>query len=600
VRIYRTRLALCLFLTSQCFGQAWSGILTTARAADWTYAGIPGGVPSGSWANCVTAACNTAFASPSVANVKTACAGAPNNTVVRIPAGTFTWSTSVFCTRSNIALRGAGPQQTFITLGAGASIYMSSQGSGGQGPYPTGVGHTNWTGGLAQGSTVLTVASTTNVSAGQTVILTQQNASYVFPDGVEGTCISGNSCGVDVTGNQFNGAEAWAQIQEVSIVSVDSSTQITIAAPGVGFTASAGLSPVLFFWNTPHNAQFDGVENMTVNVSDNDHAISLPFCDYCWVKNVALTNATNRGSIFFYFGYRDEVRDSYVGGDTGLGHPTQYGIEFLETTFGKIENDILMDITDPIMTEGSYGTVLGYNYMRRILADNMFTSATHHLSHAFGQLWEGNVGGNLQYDNSWGSSSQNTAFRNYINGHDLNSTNFRRPIQVNAHNRYMNLVGNVLGDPTYHVAYVCDQTHLLGSDNFIYDIGFWDACSTIDGTNPYDTVSESSLMRWGNWDAVTYCTNGGHSGTACGATGSNGIRFCTGSGAGNAACTADETASADATFPGLASPGTSFPASFYNNTAGRSASKRCQTFDLRHVFQGIRSIKHALSSPQSL
>jgi hypothetical protein len=60
-------------------------------------------------------------------------------------------------------------------------------------------------------------------------------------------------------------------------------------------------------------------------------------------------------------------------------------------------------------------------------------------------------------------------------------------------------------------------------------------------------------MKWGNWDAATYLSNGN----------TNGIRYCTGSGAGNPACLASETASSDPTFPALASPGTTFPASFY-------------------------------------
>ena len=34
------------------FGQAWSGVLAPSRATDWTSAGIPGGIPSGSWTQC--------------------------------------------------------------------------------------------------------------------------------------------------------------------------------------------------------------------------------------------------------------------------------------------------------------------------------------------------------------------------------------------------------------------------------------------------------------------------------------------------------------------------------------------------------------------
>jgi hypothetical protein len=470
------------------------------------------------------------------------------------------------CNRGNVVLRGAGPTQTKVNIGSGANILMGGPGSGGQGSYPTGIGTTSWTGGLTQGSTVLTVASTTGMSAGQTVILTQQNASYVYTTGVEGDCLSGNSCGVNVSGLTFNGSAVWAQIQEVSITNVNSgASQITIAAPGTAFTYQSGLSPVVFYWNTPNNAQYAGIENMTVSLSGNndDHVLSLPFCDYCWVQNVAFTGAVGRGDIFFYFGYRDEADNNYIGGDTGAGHPTQYGIELLETTFAKVQNNIIVDETSPIMTEGSYGTVLGYNYLRRTVADNQFASITTHLSHAYMQLWEGNVAGTLTYDSSWGSASHMTMFRNFANGYDLNATNYRTPISIQTHNEYENVVGNIFGVPTYHTEYQCDISNISvdqSSDLYIYDLGIFDGCGNGRTIN-YDSVVESSLVRWGNWDAVTYNASGGsHHGT----------RWCTGSGTGssgadayNTACTTSETASGSPNYAGLSSPSTTLPASFY-------------------------------------
>jgi hypothetical protein len=176
-------------------------------------------------------------------------------------------------------------------------------------------------------------------------------------------------------------------------------------------------------------------------------------------------------------------------------------------------------------------------------------------------LMEGNSTSNINWDFVWGSASQNTAFRNFLWGNNPNKTNYRTPYNADAFQRYNNIVGNVLGDPTIHTQYVCDSAHPQGSDNFIYGLGWNNGC--FGGSGSYDATTETSVMRWGNWDAVTYCTNGGHAGTACGSTGTNGVRFCTGAGAGNAACTASETASSDPTFPGLASPSTTLPASFY-------------------------------------
>jgi hypothetical protein len=343
----------------------------------------------------------------------------------------------------------------------------------------------------------------------------------------------------------------------VEIQSVDSPTQITIKAPGVAYDHSSGLAAQAFYWNTngsngSGNISYAGVENMKVNANLNDYAISMPFCDYCWVKNVAVTNIARSG-VFFWWGYRDEIRDSYFSSTNTAGGPTQYGIELLATTFAKVENNILFGITAGVLPETSYGAVVSYNYVLNTAAGNQFASFEPHLAHNYLQLYEGNVVDGMNYDNSWGSSSQNTSFRNRSSGNAPNKTNFRIAWKLGAHNRYANAVGNVLGDPAFHTQYVCDNTHLQGSDNYVYEFGFWNGCPTIDSLNPYDTVVESSLMRWGNWDAVTWKGNGN----------TNGVRWCTGSGSGNPACTASETASTDPTFPGLVSPSTTLPASFY-------------------------------------
>ena len=98
------------------YGQAWSGILAPARATDWTQAGIPGGIPSASWANCTTSACSTLFGGTVTgASISAALASAPNNTVVRIPSGSYTISTAAYANRGNVVLRGAGPTQTTLT-----------------------------------------------------------------------------------------------------------------------------------------------------------------------------------------------------------------------------------------------------------------------------------------------------------------------------------------------------------------------------------------------------------------------------------------------------------------------------------------------------
>jgi len=543
-------ISVLLLFSMFSYGQAWSGILSPARATDWTQAGLPGGIPSR------TTVCTNVLTTDNTAAIQSRMNACPAGQVVKFPSGTWNLSGSIFANKG-IVLRGNGPTNTIINLSG--NILLGTNGSGNMGSYPPNLGSTNWTGGLSRGSTVLTVASTARVVAGQRIVLDQRNASYVFTFAVEGECTSGNSCGRNDNPLQFNGADSRAQAEIVEIQSVDSPTQITIKAPGVSHDYSSSLTPQVFYWNTngsegPGNITFAGVEDMKINANQNDFAISMPFCDYCWVKNVAITNIA-RTAVLFWWGSHDEVRDSYISASNTAGAPTEYGIEVIASSFTKIENNIFFGVTANLLPESSFGLVAGYNYTLNTAGGAQFGSFEPHLAHNFLQLYEGNVIDEVMYDNSWGSSSQNTSFRNRMSGHSPNKTNYRAAVKVNSQNHYMNLVGNVLGDPNYHTQYECSNNHLQSTDNYEFDLGFWNSCvNGIDGNNPYDSVTESSLMRWGNWDGVTWKTNGN----------ANGVRWCTGNGAGNPACSASETASADSSFPGLASPSTSLPASFYN------------------------------------
>lgn len=630
-------LALWSFWATPCFGQAWTGILAPSRAVDWTNAGIPGGVPSGSWTQCGS----TLSAGASTTTIQTAINNCTSNHYVLFGAGTFTLTAAIHVNASNVELRGSGPTQTTIVLN-GFNILLGN-GNGNQGSVPGGIGSTTLST-LSQGSTVLTVGSTTGMSVGQVIAITEQAPAWVFPAGISGNqnggfCLSPLNLFGCSGGSGANSAAEMVQITNVNA----GANQITIAAPGLSQTYTSGLVPTVVYWSTTGVYSNDGIKNMKVDAgtsTTSDFAIALVFCHECWAQNVAVINA-HRAGIYSLFGYRDEIRDSYVSASNGTGAPTEYGIENDRCTLTKIENNIEFGVTSPIIVETSYGVVEGYNYLLRTATDNQFPVIDTHRAHNYELLAEGNVAANVQFDNTWGSTSHSTTFRSALNGNEPNATNYRIGYNLGAQQRYINAVANVIGDPTHHTQYQCDNNNLLSSDIFEYSLGFWDQCNTIDsfsvtsftgtsgtltftnsGTNgffalqnvtlagftggntglngqnvivlaaglsnttfeaavtgsgyasgtgtvgDYDTVVESSLMRWGNWDAVTYCANGGHAGTACGATGSNGIRYCTASGVGNAACTASETANSDPTFPGLASPSTTFPSSFYNGVTG--------------------------------
>src|SRR5262245_11549849 len=101
-------LILLLMKKDDSLAQAWSGIIDSQRAVDWSTVGVVGGIPSAGWSNCTAAACNTLFGGTvTAASIGNALAACGKNQVVRIPSGSF--SVAAFnVTKSNCVLRGAG------------------------------------------------------------------------------------------------------------------------------------------------------------------------------------------------------------------------------------------------------------------------------------------------------------------------------------------------------------------------------------------------------------------------------------------------------------------------------------------------------------
>lgn len=542
--------SILLFASTPSHGQAWTGILEPARAINWTTVGIPGGIPNR------TSICATVTPSMSTSAIQSAIDNCPVGQVVSFAAGTFNIS-SIHVTKG-VTLRGQGPTQTYLNVSG--NILLGHHGDGG---YPQNGYPVNWTGGLTRGSTVLAVASTSGMSAGQTIILDQRNPAWVKTLGYNGECGSSNTCGRrDVSPWWWGGGSTRAQGQMNKIVSVDSATQITVKDP-VAYTHTSGLSPQVFRWSSSlygaGNRQGAGIENMRVFSNGNSYTIDIAWCDYCYAKNVSIIQNA-RSAIRAYWSYGFVIRDSYIS-STNTGAPTQYGFEILMSSNGLLENNIIYTVTAAIMPQASYGIVYGYNYSFNRSAllggdGNQFADGAPHLAQNSFHLFEGNSFATINWDMIWGSASHGTLFRNRLNGRHPSKTAYTRAVEISAWNRYMNVVANVLGTTGHHTVYRCKYAGDWVNTNSgaIYDIAEAHSCSGPNNANvSYDATTYSSLMRWGNWDAVTYAANGN----------TNGIRYCTASGQGNSACTESELGSGDPTFPALANPATSFPPSFY-------------------------------------
>src|SRR5712664_1446316 len=86
------------FLPGVAHAQAWSGILDPTRAIDWSTAGVPGGIPSGSWTQCgstIQASTYGNGASDATAGIQAAITACGANQFVLLSAGTFRINTKL-------------------------------------------------------------------------------------------------------------------------------------------------------------------------------------------------------------------------------------------------------------------------------------------------------------------------------------------------------------------------------------------------------------------------------------------------------------------------------------------------------------------------
>jgi hypothetical protein len=221
--------------------------------------------------------------------------------------------------------------------------------------------------------------------------------------------------------------------------------------------------------------------------------------------------------VWLYQSAHTTIRDSYFYGTQGAASES-YATDTFTGGDQLVENNIFHHVASPMMNEGNEGTVHAYNFA----IDDYYTASTqwqqassyqHGIGNAY-LLWEGNTGIALTADDIHGVSMFVTAFRNYWNGRDPaggssgGKTQSTNAIQLEAYNRYYNVVGNVLGTAGYHTRYESaasspsDPGSSSNSNVSVYALGY----SGNEGTNgfgiPNDTFAKTSMMRWGNYDTV--------------------------------------------------------------------------------------------------
>lgn len=543
--------------------QLWSGVLSSSRATDWTKAGVPGGIPSGSWTQCGPTiqayGSSGGYASPSTiinalnhtGSGYTSCG--PNQYVL-LGSGDFYLNAAIRSVGvSNQELRGSGPTQTRLHFSSGSTC------SGGRGPClisfessdgtyaspTTNVG--NWTGGYAQGSNSITLSSGASITPNSTMIVLDQCDTGYSGSSCSGSATdNGNyfSCedaynAGNGTGCSFNAAlnSARPHRGQQEMVEVSSCNP---ACGGSGAT-TVTITPALRHpnWSGNQTPQFwliqparnVGVTNLLVdgsatNYSDNVGGVAFNNDAYFWVQNVAIENMPNV-TLYVAQSIHGDIEHNYLY-NSGQSNPNSdnSGINYFGSN-NLIANNIIHNAHIGVIGNGSVsGNVVAYNYIVNAFSGNSILVGNIWPAHSNGadyNLYEGNVGTMYNTDQTHGNGLMNTLYRNFFTGWEscangnCGSNNKKTDdlfaILQLGYNRYANFVGNILGTPgvstTYN--YTNPEYYFSGpGTGYVWSMGSGNQANPsggyAGGPIPVDPLTASSALRWGNWDATNNST----------------------------------------------------------------------------------------------
>lgn len=437
--------ALAAFFCPALLCQAWEPFLDPGRAIDWSAVGV-GGIPPR------TTNCAKLTPQADVNKINAALATCPAGQTVLLEPGTYTIAGTIHIP-ANVTLRGAGADQTILNA-SGSGEAVIAMGSGGVPFRPVAI-----TGGTQGESSAIELYSAAGIAPGTFLAIAERNdPAYVTSAGSGGNC---NWCDGGWT---RDGGMARGQIVAVTAVS----------------GATATISPALFgrYTHEPVAVPFDmaasfaGVEDLQVHANNTgyDTNFKLAMCAYCWIKGVE-SNYADGDHVDVLWGFHDEIRDSYFSNayrHSPGAHDSDIDLA-LKTTASLVENNIVERTHDSVMLEwGAAGNVIAYNYMMGEFdagsPNVVMGSVDFHGAHPQFNLIEGNVLGSIYADSVWGSSSETTAFRNWVvgtsrvcipltgrgsvncsgaNGHFAFQA--ARAVQLSYVATRNNLVGNVLG-----------------------------------------------------------------------------------------------------------------------------------------------------------
>lgn len=488
-------------------------LLNSTRVADWTLTGA-GAIPAR------TTICTTLNPGATPAQINTAISNCPSGQTVKLNAGTYNLSSGIMM-KSNVTLRGAGPDSTFLVFtGSIGCGYAGSIcfGDGGYNDTDSPSNLANWTAGYSQGATTITIGANVTGSAKPVI------GNLIYLDQLNDTAETGNvyncartpectQAGVGGSGQAHgtNSNRGQFQIQTVTAISSGACPCTVTISPGLFMPNWRSNRTPQAWWTGMAPGSGMGLEDLSINQTNNQSQMGVVFFSAkdSWVKNIrsftsTLSNsgANNLRHFRVFQSKGITIRDSYIFGRRDID---DYGVNCYYCSNLLVENTIFQRAGTPIVNEAGVGNVFAYNYT----INNYWGSQTPQewaqgsfYSHAVGDnywLIEGNDGFGITLENYFGQANFITGFRNRLYGYEGSLINQTVPVFNYAFSRYNNYIGNILGTAGYHNKYESNPSNLSNCDRSIFALGLGQNCGPEVADNPFTVTT---LMRWGNWDVV--------------------------------------------------------------------------------------------------
>ena len=503
-------------------GSAAGAIIPVDRMADWTAAGVPGGIPQ------KTAVCATVTDMTTLLAAINAC---PAGGVVHVPAGTYALPGGIPSpSHGGLVLRGDGPGNTIFTLASGTAFNV------GNADWPPPAATIPVTAGATRASNAITVDSTAATAAhaafqvgGFIRVEAGQNPPFVHNIGVS---------------SYDNGFSATVRVTALT------ATTVTFDPP-LPFDFSPYQPSVALLTILPMTGI--GFEDFTIDLAGGGaYGIQLSQVWGSWIQNVEIKHSSNH-ILSLYAVLKSEIRHCYFH-DTVTSGPDTEGLDFYrDSAWNLIEDNIVynaggIDIGD--WEGGDIGNVIAYNYAYATATPSATVAGydidVNHGSNNPFNLLEGNIAGGMISDGYFGSTSYDTLFRNWLTVTHPTAPNNLAAVKLKHFSTYFNVVGNVLGTPAFPTTGAIDGNGFATGGFFeapqqagyddgwstgvqvMYELGFpnmgnTNYTGTIAASSPIDYSSQAAtlagaqaldlnvaatLLRHGNYDyfhnAVTW------------------------------------------------------------------------------------------------